>query len=130
MEISFHITCCHSSHYRSFSTQLGLLDNPYRNSIVHEERAAFQYQTKRSFVSPPLFRDDVHELDFESIGRLAEQQTNSQSRILEETFQHNWFMGTHDRSYCPGVYNQQYTRSHSRNNRRRNQRCHLFGLPN
>lgn len=71
MEITFHFTTRHRFDHRSLGAQLGLLDYSHRNSVVHEERLALQYQTKRSLICTSVFCDDVHEFDFESARRLA-----------------------------------------------------------
>lgn len=133
MESTLHFPAGYRIDHRSFSPQLGFLDYFDWNPVVHEERPAFQHQTKCALVGSSLFLHDVHEFDFESTGWLDEQQENPQSWVLSQAFQHNRIVGTDDRSHLPGI--RHITRAEhfgcrTCDNRCGNQRCNLLGLPN
>lgn len=99
MEGDLHITCSNRAHHRSQCPQLGLLDDSNGNSILHEERLAFQYQEECAVISTSVFCYDDHELDLESTRRLAEQQKDLKSGVLEKAFQHYRALGTDVRSH-------------------------------
>jgi hypothetical protein len=99
LESDFNITGCYQFGNSTFSAQLGLLDSPNRDSIVHEECASFQHQEKCTALCSSIFRHAGYESHSEPVCRLADKQKNFKSRIFKKTIQHYWIVGAGRVSY-------------------------------
>lgn len=133
MEGDLHIASGHRFDHRPLGAQLGLLDHPDGNSVLHEVRFALQHQAECFAVGPAVLRHDGDELAAEPARRLAEQPENPQSRVLAQTFQHDRALGTDVRADRVGlrhIARSKRARCCACDHRCWHQRCDLSGFPN